>query len=63
LAKDIELIKKVQRCAIKIPTNMKAPREYYEGRLEEWDFTKLSIRRVRGDLVQIHIKIINESEP
>jgi hypothetical protein len=58
LAKKIET---VQRRAIKIPTNMKAHREDYEGRLEEWSLTKLSVRRVRGDLIQMY-KIINESE-
>ena len=54
LAKDIELIEKVQRRAIKIPTNMEAHREDYEGRLEEWGLTKLSVRRVRGDLIQMY---------
>jgi ribonuclease P/MRP protein subunit RPP40 len=48
LAKDIELIEKVQRRAIKIPTNMKAHREDYEGRLEEWGLTKLSVKDLEG---------------
>jgi hypothetical protein len=66
LAKDIELIDKVHRRAIKIPTIMKAHRGDYEGRLKEWGLTKLSVTtrsttRVRGDLIQMY-KIKNESE-
>jgi hypothetical protein len=40
---------------------MRANREDYEGRLEEWGLTKLSVRIVRGNLIQMY-KIINESE-
>jgi hypothetical protein len=47
LTRDIELIEKVQQRAIKIPTIMRASRDDYEGRLKEWDLTKLSVRRVR----------------
>jgi ribonuclease P/MRP protein subunit RPP40 len=54
LTKDIKLIEKVQRRAIRIPTNMEAHREDYEGRLKEWGLTKLSVRRVRGDLIQMY---------
>jgi hypothetical protein len=59
LAKDIELIEKVKQGAIKIPTNMRANREDYEGRLEEWGLTKFSVRRVRVDLIQMY-KIKND---
>ena len=40
---------------------MKAHREDYEGRLEEWGLTKLSVRRVRGDLIQMY-KIKEKTE-
>ena len=56
---DISILKKVQRRASRIPTNLKdLP---YAERLKIWDITSLEERRTRVDLIQTY-KIVNGLE-
>jgi len=57
LEKDIEVIEKVQRRSSKVPDELKNLE--YEERLKRWGLTTLTVRRVRGDAIQIYKHINN----
>ena len=49
--KDVELIEKVQKRALRIPHELRTIKGY-ERRLEKIELTTLEVRRGRGDLIQ-----------
>ena len=57
---DIDTIEKVQKRAARIPFEFR--NLSYEKRLEEWELTKLSDRRLRGDLIQMYKILKNLDE-
>ena len=59
-AGDIDTIEKVQKRAARIPIEFR--NLSYEKRLEEWELTKLSDRRLRGDLIQMYKILKNLDE-
>ena len=60
MERDIKKIEKVQERAARIPISMKKLGGY-EDRLDVWGLTKLSDRRIRGDLIQMY-KVFNNLE-
>jgi hypothetical protein len=54
------LFKKVQKWAARIPTEFR--NLSYEERLEKWELTKLSERRLRKDLIQMYKILKNHDE-
>ena len=54
--KDIDKMKKVQRRALKLATDLKS--KEYEERLISMGLTRLATRQIRGDLIQI-FKLVN----
>jgi ribonuclease P/MRP protein subunit RPP40 len=59
-AGDIETIEKVQKRAARIPIEFR--NLSYAERLNEWKLTKLSERRLRGDLIHQMYKILKNHD-